>query len=82
MGKSADICMLELWAALLALRMVNRAPAALLQPVDSIYLIIDNKPVVEWIGGDWTIRNPYARSTLRDIYTVMGELHNKHGVEV
>ena len=51
--------------------------ATALGEITVIYIIIDNKPVVEWIAGSWKLENPYARSTLCDIFKEMRILNSK-----
>ena len=75
MGHSTDICLLELWAVLLSLRMIGRAPQSLLTDIERVVCIIDNRLVVQWLSGNWQMLNPYTRDVLLDVYKEMLRLH-------
>ena len=75
MGTSFDITILELWAAHFALQLIRSAPPLLLHDIDTVYLLIDNKPVVKWTAGVYTAQETYARDLLIRLYRVMDDLH-------
>ena len=75
MGDSTDICLLEICAVLLSLRMIKRASHSLLHDIERVTCIIDNRPVVQWLAGNWQVLNSYTRHVLIDVYKEMQALH-------
>ena len=80
MGPSFDICAVELWAVLLELRLINRAPLELLQRHDVLYLFVDNKPVVLWMAGKQKMQHLYVRDVLLLVYAEMKHLFDKANI--
>ena len=80
MGPSFDICVIELWALLLELLLINRAPPNLLREHDVLYLFVDNKPVVLWVAGKAQMQHTYVRDTLIRVYAQMERLRARTGI--
>ena len=78
MGESYDICVLELWAVHRALRLIAAAPQELLGDVDIIYIISDNKPVVEWVAGLTAARHACVHRILILIDRDIRKLDTEH----
>ena len=80
MGPSFDICIIEMWAVLLELRLINRAPLELLHRHDMLYLFVDNKPVVLWIAGKQKMQHLYVRDVLLLVYAEMKHLFDRAAI--
>ena len=80
MGHSFDICLIEMWAVLLELRLINRAPVSLLHDHDMLYLFVDNEPVVLWIAGKQKMQHLYVRDVLLQVYTEIHRLFERAAI--
>ena len=75
LGASCDICLVELWAALLMIECILRALNAEHRRFHAVHLTIDNKPVVNWLAGNTSAQHDYVLELVERVYVVLHELH-------
>lgn len=80
---SHDICLLEICAVWLSLGIISDASADFLRNIKAVYCICDNQPVVGWLAGTThDAQHPFIISLIRNIYTIICALFDKHNITV
>ena len=75
LGPSCDICLVELWGALLMMMRIAENLQTYRHPVDCVYMIIDNKPVVEWLAGCSSTQHDYVRDLVVRVYGILSKIN-------
>ena len=74
MGPSCDICLVELWGAMLMMLRIAANLHTYTHPVECVYMIIDNKPVVEWLAGCSSTQHYYVHDPVVRVYDILRKM--------